>query len=92
MDSKLRILAGVERGERNITIQTLEKIIEGLEETPSSIINFDTLNFNNKYFEKKELVMILQNLIEDRNETEFRLILTIANEVFNTYEKKRNDQ
>jgi len=92
VDSKLRILAGVERGERNITIQTLEKIIEGLEETPSSIINFDTLNFNNKYFEKKELVMILQNLIEDRNETEFRLILTIANEVFNTYEKKRNDQ
>jgi len=27
-------VAGVERGDRNITIQSLEKIIEGLEETP----------------------------------------------------------
>lgn len=81
-------VAGVERGDRNITIQSLEKIIEGLEETPSSIVNFDTLNFNNKYFEKKELIMILQNLLEDRNEAEVRLIINIANEVFKTYEKK----
>jgi len=81
-------LAGVERGDRNITIQTLEKITEGLEEAPSSIFKFDTLNFDNMYFKKKELVKILQNLIEDRNESEIRLILNIANEVFNTYEKK----
>lgn len=37
-------LAGVERGDRSITIQTLEKMIVGLEETPSSIFKFDTLN------------------------------------------------
>ncbi len=78
-------LAGVERGDRNITIQTLEKIIEGLEEAPSSIFKFDTLNYDNKYFEKKELIMILQNLIEDKSETEVRLVLNIANEIFNTY-------
>ncbi len=80
-------LAGVERGDRNITIQTLEKITEGLEETPSSIFKFDTINFDNKYFEKKELIMILQNLIENRSEVEVRLILNIANEIFNTFEK-----
>ncbi|MDM5233712.1 helix-turn-helix domain-containing protein [Lysinibacillus pakistanensis] len=80
-------LAGVERGDRNITIQTLEKITEGLEETPSSIFKFDTINFDNKYFEKKELIMILQNLIKDRSEVEVRLILNIANEIFNTFEK-----
>ena len=85
-------LDGVERGDRNITIQTLEKNTEGLEEALSSIFKFDTLNFDNKYFEKKELVLILQNLIEDRNESEIRLILNIANEVINTYEKKRNNQ
>ena len=78
-------LAGVERGDRNITIQTLEKITEGLEEAPSSIFKFDTLNYDNKYFEKKELIMILQNLIEDKSETEVRLVLNIANEIFNTY-------
>jgi len=80
-------LAGVERGDRNVTIQTLEKITEGLEEAPSSIFKFDNLNFDNKYFEKKELIMILQNLIEDRSEAEVRLVLNIANEIFNTYEE-----
>lgn len=78
-------IAGVERGDRNITIQTLEKITNGLEETPRSIFNFDTLNFDNKYFEKKELIMILQNLVEDKSETEVKLVLNIANEIFNTY-------
>ncbi|MBI6865909.1 helix-turn-helix domain-containing protein [Lysinibacillus fusiformis] len=80
-------LAGVERGDRNITIQTLEKITVGLEEAPRIIFNFDTLNFDNKYFEKKELIMILQNLIADRSEAEIRLVLNIANEIFNAYEK-----
>lgn len=80
-------LAGVERGDRNITIQTLEKITDGLEEAPGSIFKFDALNFDNKYFERKELIMILQNLIEDRSEGEIRLVLNIANEIFNTYEK-----
>lgn len=78
-------LAGVERGDRNITIQTLEKITKGLEEAPSSIFKFDTLNLNNEYFEKKELINILQNLIEDKSETEVRLVLNIAKEIFNTY-------
>lgn len=80
-------LAGVERGDRNFTIQTLEKITEGLEESPSRIFKFDTLNFDNEYLNKKELILILQNLIEDRNEAEIRLIINIANEVFNTYGK-----
>jgi len=80
-------LAGVERGDRNITIQTLEKITEGLEEAPSNMFKFDTLNFDNKYFEKKELIMILQNLLEDRSEAQVRLVLNIANEIFNTYEE-----
>jgi len=78
-------LAGVERGDRNITIQTLEKITEGLDVAPSSIFKFDTLNYNNKFYEKKELIIILQNLIEDKSEAEVRLVLNIANEIFNTY-------
>lgn len=33
-------LAGVERGERNITIQTLERIIDGLNEEPKNLYFF----------------------------------------------------
>ncbi|MFJ7953923.1 helix-turn-helix domain-containing protein [Lysinibacillus sp. NPDC096418] len=80
-------LAGVERGDRNITLQTLQKIIEGLEETPSTIVNFKNVNIDSEYYEKKDLIMLLQNLIEGRSEEEVRLILKIATEVFTTYGK-----
>lgn len=81
-------LAGVERGERNITLQTLEKILMGLEEVPKNIFNFEGLNLNQEDFKKKELSVLLQNLIQDKKENEIRLILNIAKEVFNTYKGK----
>jgi len=33
--------------------RSLEKFTEGLEEAPRHIFKFDTLNFDNKYFDKK---------------------------------------
>lgn len=82
-------LAGVERGDRNITLQTLEKIIVGLEEAPINMFKFETL-ITDEYFKKKELIMMLQNMVEERNETEILLILNIATEIFNTYEKGKS--
>lgn len=81
-------LAGVERGERNITLQTLEKIIAGLEEVPAFIFNFDSLNIDEQYFEKKELITLLLNLIDNKSEAEIRLILKVAIEIFDTYKGK----
>ncbi|MGE7918267.1 helix-turn-helix domain-containing protein [Viridibacillus sp. NPDC093762] len=80
-------LAGVERGDRNITLQTLQKIIDGLEEVPSAIFNYNNIHINSKYYEKKDLIMLLQNLIDSRSEAEIHLILKIATEVFATYGK-----
>ena len=81
-------LAGVERGERNITIETLEKISAGLEEVASNIFNFEELLMDKKYFEKKELIQLLLNLVESRTESEIRLILNLTTEIFSTYEGK----
>lgn len=81
-------LAGVERGERNITIQTLEKISVGLEEVASNIINFEELIMDKKYFKKKELILLLLNLVENKTESEIRLILNLATEIFSTYKGK----
>ena len=47
------VFGGGERRYRKITIHTLEKFTEGLEEAPRHIFKFDTLNFDNKYFDKK---------------------------------------
>ena len=80
-------LTGVERGDRNITIQTLEKIIVGLDEEPKNIFNFNNLNVEEENFQKKELVTLLMNLLEDKKDNEVRLILKIANEIFTTYKE-----
>lgn len=81
-------LAGVERGERNITLQTLEKIIDGLEVVPANIFNFDMLNIKERYFDKKELITLLLNLVETKSENEIKLILNITNDIFTTFKDK----
>ncbi|WP_318617633.1 helix-turn-helix transcriptional regulator [Sporosarcina sp. YIM B06819] len=81
-------LASIERGDRNITLQTLEKIIEGLEEVPATIFNFEVVNTGQQYFEKKELLMLLFNLIDSKSEAEIRMLLNVATEIFSTYNEK----
>ena len=82
-------LTGVERGDRNITLQTLEKVIEGLEIVPANIFNFEGLKSNNIVnLEKKDLLILLFNLIDNKSEAEIRMLLTVANEIFNTYKGK----
>ncbi|MBM7607302.1 transcriptional regulator with XRE-family HTH domain [Lysinibacillus composti] len=81
-------LAAVERGDRNVTLQTLEKIIVGLEEVPATIFNFENLNLDQKHLVKKDLIMLLLNLMENKSESEIRLILNVATEIFTTFKAK----
>ena len=80
-------LAGVERGDRNITLQSLERIILGLEIPCTDFFRFENLDFNHNYLEKKELIVLLNNLIENKSEEEVRMILDIITNIFNTYSK-----
>lgn len=70
-----------------ISLSTLKKkITEGLVSSskPSVIFKFDTLNFDNKYFEKR---VVYDYAISNRrqSETEIQIVLYIAYELFNTY-------
>ncbi|WP_394191436.1 helix-turn-helix domain-containing protein [Paenisporosarcina quisquiliarum] len=77
-------LAGIERGDRNITLQTLEKVINGLEEDPKSIFNFN-LNIDEDYIYKKQAISMLVNLLTDKTEKDIKLIHKIAKEILETY-------
>jgi transcriptional regulator with XRE-family HTH domain len=48
-------IGGVERGERNISLITLEKIINGLEITPSSLFQLNAFDFEDESNKKKVL-------------------------------------
>lgn len=78
-------LAGVERGDRNITLQTLEKIINGLQEEPQSIFNFNNFDIDEQYFDKKETINLLVNLLTNKSEAEIKLIYKITKEILSTY-------
>lgn len=81
-------LAGVERGERNITLETLDKILGGLEVDPKTVFSFTDLEPDD-HFSKKEIIDLIVNLLVERNIDETRLIFNITKEIFDTYSKDR---
>ncbi|TGN33108.1 helix-turn-helix domain-containing protein [Lysinibacillus sp. S2017] len=74
-------LAGVERGERNITIQTLEKIAQGLEISPVNLLKVDQLNIDDQYFNKQGKLHLLINLVNEFSEDEISKLINIVREI-----------
>lgn len=74
-------LAGVERGERNITIQTLEKIAQGLEISPVDLLKVEQLNIDNQYFNKQGKLQLLMNIANEFNEEEISRIINVVREI-----------
>lgn len=74
-------LAGVERGDRNFTISTLEKIILGLEILPDDLFKVDTYS----KLEKNDIILKFTNDLQNKSKDEINLIINITNEIFRTY-------
>lgn len=77
-------LAGVERGDRNITLQTLEKITSGLEINPKELFELES-PINKLTLEKEQLVQLFTSHMLGRSEKEIRLLIKIAKDIFDTY-------
>jgi transcriptional regulator with XRE-family HTH domain len=77
-------LAGVERGERNITFETLEKILIGLDVDAKTVFSFNDVA-PDEYFSKKETIDLILNLLLEKNIHDIRLIYKITKEIFETY-------
>ncbi|MCY9550063.1 helix-turn-helix domain-containing protein [Lysinibacillus xylanilyticus] len=78
-------LSDVERGERNITLQTLNKILYALEVDPGSVLIPESRTNKNPESIKEELLKILFNTLEDKNEDDIRMLLNITNEIFGRF-------
>lgn len=86
-DFQAPYLSEVERGERNITLQTLTKILDALNVSPGRLLipeNIDSLGNTNV---REELIQILLNTLEDKNEEDILMLLNVSNEIFKTYKK-----
>nr|WP_240460744.1 helix-turn-helix transcriptional regulator [Fictibacillus barbaricus] len=75
-------LAGIERGERNITLETLEKIANALEISPQDLFHYNdlvTLESDNV-----SDIEIIKSIIYNRNSTELKMIKNILFEITKT--------
>lgn len=79
-------LAGVERGTRNITIQTLEKITAGLEINAKELFELET-PIKNLPIETEQLINMFAGQLKTKSQKEISLIIKLANEIFETYSK-----
>lgn len=81
-------VGGVERGERNISLQTLEKIIEGLGITPYELFKFEELDMTETTLEKKRKIDNINNLLIERDEKEIEMIYKLVTDIIDVIDSK----
>ncbi len=79
-------LAGVERGDRNITLQTLEKISVGLEVNAKELFELESA-IKTLPIETEQLIHMFASQLKTKSEKEIHLIIKLASEIFETYTK-----
>ncbi|AXY09701.1 XRE family transcriptional regulator [Bacillus thuringiensis LM1212] len=67
-------IGGVERGERNISMLTLQKIAVGLEVSPDEVLNFGNVNLIDNP-QREESLSIITSLLHQKNVDELQFIL-----------------
>lgn len=80
-------LSDIERGARNITLQTLNKVLNALEVDPSSVLIPEKKELDSQEGNRKELLTILYSTLEDKNEDDIRMLLNISNEIFGRFKQ-----
>ncbi|EON70250.1 MerR family transcriptional regulator [Lysinibacillus sphaericus OT4b.31] len=74
-------MARIERGEKNIKLQTLEKLALGLEVSPYTILLFNEISNPEQHFRNDELLKILNGRLINRSETEIKMVLKVVDEI-----------
>lgn len=86
-------LAGVERGERNISLESLEKIVKALDAEPIDAFRFGELESSKKLGEKRDVIRLLAAFLEERSMEEIELVRKLSKDVMATIdsEKRKKD-
>jgi transcriptional regulator with XRE-family HTH domain len=84
-------IGGVERGKRNISLNSLEKIMSAMEADPSEALKFGRLDELDGEMGKQDVLDIHISLLRDRSLEEVELVQRMVRDMFDTLdgEKKR---
>lgn len=82
-------LAGVERGERNIALETLEKIVKALDAEPMDAFRFGSLEPGKGIEEKRDVIRLLAAFLEERSLEEIDLVRKMAKDIMVTIDAEK---
>ncbi|PWW37882.1 MULTISPECIES: helix-turn-helix domain-containing protein [Paenibacillus] len=88
-------IGGVERGKRNISLKSLEKIMLALEADPAEAFKFgelDEIPDRKGKLEKKDVLDLHISLLRDRSLPEVKLVQRMVRDMFDTYDRKPGDK
>jgi transcriptional regulator with XRE-family HTH domain len=77
-------IGSIERGEKNISLDTLERIATALKVRVEELIKSGSLT------EKEKLVVSVQTLLKDRTEQEIKLLQRLITDVFTVLDSKNS--
>ncbi|WP_098749496.1 helix-turn-helix transcriptional regulator [Paenibacillus sp. EZ-K15] len=80
----------VERGERNISIETLEKIIEGLGVSSAAMFQFHETESLDTASEKAEILESISSLLYSRTLAESKLLFRVLKDIVDTMDHREN--
>ncbi|HWO95349.1 MAG TPA: helix-turn-helix transcriptional regulator [Bacillus sp. (in: firmicutes)] len=80
-------ISDIERGERNISMETLEKVIIALEVNPVEVFRIEGIEGIEERANRQELIGALNSLLSGRKTEELKLVLRLAKDVLGTYDK-----
>ncbi|MEK3761323.1 helix-turn-helix transcriptional regulator [Paenibacillus sp. FSL P4-0338] len=82
-------IGGVERGERNISLLTLEKIVNVLEVETSEAFRFHDLDPEQDATEIEQVLKIHNSLLRGRSLEEVRMVHRIVKDMLETFDTSR---
>ncbi|MEF3309598.1 helix-turn-helix domain-containing protein [Paenibacillus sp. GYB004] len=82
-------LAGVERGERNIALETLEKIMTALNAEPIDAFRFGELEAGKGLEGKRDVIRLLGAFLEERSMEEIELVRKMAKDIMATIDAEK---
>ncbi|RRJ67455.1 XRE family transcriptional regulator [Paenibacillus oralis] len=80
----------VERGVRNISIETLEKIIQGLDVPLAVMFQFHETKNVDSWKDKAEVLEVVNSLLYSRSLEENKLIFRVIKDVLDTMDVKKH--
>ncbi|WP_289137773.1 helix-turn-helix domain-containing protein [uncultured Brevibacillus sp.] len=82
-------VGGVERGTRNISLETLEKIVGALEVEPAEVFHFGNIDVETELHEKKQVLDVHRSFLMNRSLEEVKMVQRVVKDMFSTIDSEK---